>query len=63
MFTGNPFAELSASVEPLVMQIYVIAMTVLVAAGTLYDTAHKKSAQYFFENWRAANGVMANFMR
>jgi len=56
MFTGNPFAELSASVEPLVMQVYVIAMTVLVAAGTLYDMAHKKSAQYFLENWRAANG-------
>jgi hypothetical protein len=55
MFTGNPFAELSGSVEPVVMQAYVIVMMVFVAAGTLYDMSHKKSAQYFFENWRAAN--------
>ena len=52
MFTVNPFAELSASVSPLVMQIYVAAMFVLVVAGTLFDISHKKSAKYFFENWR-----------
>ena len=56
MFTGNPFADLSTSVAPTVMQAYVIAMMVFVAAGTLYDMAHKRSAQYFFENWRAASG-------
>ncbi len=52
MFTVNPFATLSASIPPLVMQIYVIAMFVLVVAGTLFDVVHKKSAKYFFENWR-----------
>src|SRR5579872_3514521 len=52
MFTSNPFAELSAHVSPTVMQAYVIAMAVLVVAGTLFDIIHKKSARYFFENWR-----------
>jgi hypothetical protein len=32
------------------MQIYVIAMVILVAGGTILDTLHKKSARYFFEN-------------
>lgn len=34
------------------MQFYVVAMILLVAGGTLYDVYHKKSAKYFFENWR-----------
>jgi hypothetical protein len=52
MFTSNPFAELSASIPPAVMQAYVVAMIVLVAGGTLFDVVHKKSARYFFDNWR-----------
>ncbi len=52
MFTSNPFAALSASIAPAVMQTYVVVMTVLVAAGTLFDVAHKGSAEYFFNNWR-----------
>jgi len=52
MFTSNPFAELSASIPPAVMQTYVVIMIVLVAAGTLFDVVHKGSAKYFFENWR-----------
>jgi hypothetical protein len=52
MFTSNPFAELSASISPAVMQTYVILMIILVAAGTLFDVVHKGSAKYFFENWR-----------
>jgi hypothetical protein len=52
MFTSNPFAELSAQVSPVVMQTYVIVMAVLVVAGTLFDVIHKKSARYFFDNWR-----------
>lgn len=52
MFTSNPFAELSASMSPAVMQVYVIVMIILVAAGTLFDVVHKGSARYFFENWR-----------
>ncbi|WP_041440758.1 hypothetical protein [Thioalkalivibrio sulfidiphilus] len=32
------------------MQIYVVAMILLVIAGVLIDVMHKKSAKYFFEN-------------
>ena len=52
MFTSNPFAELSASISPVVMQTYVVIMIVLVVAGTLIDIVHKGSAKYFFDNWR-----------
>ena len=52
MFTSNPFAALSASIPPAVMQVYVVIMIVLVAAGTLFDIVHKGSAKYFFDNWR-----------
>ena len=55
MFTSNPFAELSASIPPWVMQTYVAVMVLLVVAGTVYDTLHKKSARYFFRNWRKAS--------
>ena len=52
MFTNNPFAEISASVPPALMQAYVVLMIVLVVAGTLFDVVHKGSARYFFANWR-----------
>ncbi len=52
MFTSNPFAALFASIPPTVMQIYVLAMIFLVAAGTLFDIVHKGSARYFFQNLR-----------
>jgi len=53
MFTTNPFAALSASLSPAIMQTYVTLMIVLVIAGTLFDVVHKGSAKYFFANWRA----------
>jgi hypothetical protein len=56
MFTSNPFAGLSASISPAVMQAYVVIMIVLVVAGTLVDIVHKGSAKYFFENWRKSKG-------
>jgi uncharacterized membrane protein (DUF485 family) len=52
MVISNPFAELSASVPPAIMQTYVIVMAVLVVGGTLFDVIHKRSAEYFFDNWR-----------
>ena len=52
MFTSNPFAELSASVPPAVMQTYVVIMALLVVVGTIVDIVHKRSARYFFDNWR-----------
>ena len=56
MFASNPFAEISASIAPAVMQWYVVAMVVLVIAGTLFDVVHKGSARYFFENMRKPKG-------
>ncbi len=50
MFTLNPFAELSGFISPMAMQIYVIAMILLVVAGTVLDMVHKKSALFFFRN-------------
>lgn len=47
---SNPFAELSASISPEVMQAYVIIMIVCVIGGTIFDVVHKKSAKYFFDN-------------
>ena len=54
MFTSNPFAELSATISPTIMQAYVVIMIILVVGGTLFDIVHKKSAKYFFNNWRNA---------
>jgi hypothetical protein len=51
----NPFAGIAASIPPLIMQAYVIAMILLVALGTVYDTIHKGSAKYFFQSMRSAN--------
>jgi hypothetical protein len=52
MLEINPFAVLSASIPPAVMQTFVLVMMLLVAVGTLFDIVHKGSARYFFENWR-----------
>ncbi len=50
MITENPFSVLSEIISPAVMQIYVVAMFVLVVGGTLLDTMHKKSAEWFYKN-------------
>ncbi|HET9735890.1 MAG TPA: hypothetical protein VFP62_11510, partial [Burkholderiales bacterium] len=52
MFSTNPFAALSATLSPAVMQAYVIVMFLLVIAGTLFEVVHKGSARYFFQNMR-----------
>ncbi len=54
MFTNNPYAEISASIAPSVMQAFIVVMIVLVVVGTIYDVLHKKSAQYFRENMKKA---------
>jgi hypothetical protein len=60
MLAINPFAALSATIPPAVMQAYVVAMFVLVAAGTLFDIVHKGSARYFFDHWRRSKGRARN---
>ena len=52
MFSSNPFAQLSASVPAAIMQAYVVVMFLLVMGGTVFDIVHKRSARYFFDNWR-----------
>jgi len=57
MSIENPFSELSAFIPAFAMQVYVIAMVILVIGGTIIDTLHKKSARYFFENAEKAKKV------
>jgi hypothetical protein len=59
MFTSNPFAALSAnlSLDPGVMQAYVVVMVILVIGGTLLDVVHKKSAKYFFEKGQSLKKI------
>ncbi len=57
MFTSNPFAELSTWISPSLMQAYVIVMIIMVAAGTIIDVLHKKSAKYFSENMRKSKAL------
>jgi len=54
MLTNNPFYELAATIPPVAMKTFVIVMILLVVAGTIFDVIHKKSAKYFFENFKKA---------
>ncbi|MEX0345844.1 MAG: hypothetical protein AB3N20_13040 [Rhizobiaceae bacterium] len=54
MLVSNPFAELSATISPGIMQAYVWLMILFVVGGTLFDIVHKQSAKYFFASWRDA---------
>ena len=57
MFTSNPFATLPAFISPAIMQTYIVVMIILVAAGTIYDVLHKKSARFFRENMRKSEAA------
>ncbi|MEK9726332.1 MAG: hypothetical protein VW405_23000 [Rhodospirillaceae bacterium] len=57
MFTTNPFAALSASVSPDLMQTYVIVMILLVVGGTIFDVLHKRSAAFFFDKSKSAEAA------
>ena len=54
MITINPFSELSEFMPSIAMQAFVVAMIILVVAGTEVDMIHKKNLKYFFENARKA---------
>jgi hypothetical protein len=54
MFDTSPFHDLLGFLTPTIMQIYIVAMFLAVIGGTIIDTIHKKSAQYFFENAQKA---------
>jgi hypothetical protein len=59
MIESNPFAVLSQnlSLDPGVMQAYVILMVLLVIGCTLLDVVHKKSAKYFFEKGQSLKKI------
>ena len=54
MFSNNPYAEVPDIIPSVFATGYVVLMIVLVVAGTLFDVLHKKSARFFFEDWRKA---------
>ena len=54
MLSTNPFSILAETVSPLFLQLFVIAMLILVVVGTLLDIIHKKNVKYFFENAKKA---------
>ena len=51
MISINPFSEIGAFIPSVMMQIYVVAMFLLVIGATIFDVIHKKSAKYFFNNY------------
>ena len=57
MITSNPIADVPAFITPMAMQIYVIAMAIMVVGGTLVDVIHKQSAKYFFANAKKAQAM------
>ena len=54
MLVSNPFAELSATISPGIMQAYLWLMILFVVGGTIFDMVHKQSAKYFFANMRVS---------
>ena len=54
MLLINPFAELANIVPVLFMQLFVIAMILMIIIGTGLDMLHKKNVIYFFRNAKKA---------
>ncbi len=54
MLNNNPFSLLAEIVSPLAMQGFIIAMVLLIAAGTIIQMIHHKNLTYFFNNAKKA---------
>ena len=54
MIIINPFSQLSEFIPSIAMQTFIVAMIILVVAGTVVDMIHKKNVKYFFENAKKA---------
>jgi len=54
LITINPFSQLSELIPSIAMQAFIVAMIILVVAGTVVDMIHKKNVKYFFENAKKA---------
>ena len=48
MLSINPFAELSQIIPAIFLQLFVIAMVLLIIIGTGLDMLHKKKCSLFF---------------
>lgn len=57
MFDANPFAGLAETFAPGLLQAFVVLMIAFVVAGTVFDLRHKRSATYFFGNWRKSRSL------
>ena len=54
MLSTNPFSILAETVSPFAMQSFIIAMVVLIAAGTIIQMIVHKNVTYFFNNAKKA---------
>ena len=54
MLQTNPFSILAETISPLAMQGFIVAMIILIAAGTVIQMIHHKNLTYFFNNAKKA---------
>ena len=54
MLSTNPFSILAETVSPFAMQSFIIAMVILIAAGTIIQMIVHKNVTYFFNNAKKA---------
>ena len=54
MLSTNPFSILAETVSPIAMQSFIIAMVILIAAGTIIQMIVHKNVTYFFNNAKKA---------
>ena len=54
MLSNNPFSILSETIPVGVMQLFLIAMVLLIAVGTIVQMIHHKNLIYFFNNAKKA---------
>ena len=54
MLNTNPFSILAESMSPVVMQYFIIAMIILIAAGTIIQMINHKNLTYFLANAKKA---------
>jgi hypothetical protein len=54
MLNTNPFSILSETMSPVAMQYFIIAMIILIAAGTIIQMINHKNLTYFLANAKKA---------
>jgi len=50
MLNTNPFSIIAESMSPVAMQYFIIAMIILIAAGTIIQMINHKNLTYFLAN-------------